>query len=180
MSRWWIALLGACALTSKAPPLDVEYFAPQSPEGEAPIGESIKKLRLGDVQAGSHLRSRIAYRESPIQLGFYEERRWTESPEEYTRRTLERELAQTGALVTSGRAPDLEVEVLAFEEVRAPRLAGRVSLHYRVIDDRKVVRDGIIDVTRPANGGFGSVVVAIGGALEEASSRVVSEALASL
>lgn len=180
MSRWWPLCLAACALTSKAPPLDVEYFAPQSPAEEAPMNESTKKLRLGHVEAGTHLRSRIAYRESPIELGFYEQRRWTESPEEYARRALERELAQTGALVTSGRAPELEVEVLAFEEIRAPRPAGRVSLHYRVIEDRRVVRDNVVDVTRPATGGFGSIVVAIGAALDEASTRVVSEALASL
>jgi hypothetical protein len=123
------------------------------------------------------LRSRIAYRETPNQLDFYESKRWTESPDAYTRRALEHVLVDARALVTGGVARELQVEVLAFEEVRNPGPAGRVTLLYRLIDNRVVVRAGVIDVERPASQSFESIVVAIGEALDEASTRVVSEAL---
>ena len=82
-------LLGACALTSKSEPLLTRYFSPDYigapprqvvPASTASAGRG--QLRLGDVRGGSHLRERILYRDSDEALGYYEQRRWTERPED--------------------------------------------------------------------------------------------------
>jgi uncharacterized lipoprotein YmbA len=173
--------LTACALTSKSRPLEVEYFAPTAPIGEGTVRADAStepeapKVRLRRVFSGSHLRTRIAYRTSPVRLEFYEAKRWTEPPEEYARRALEQSLFERGLLVTGGAAPELEVEVIAFEEIQAPRHSGRVRLRYRLIDRREVVDERTIDVVRPAGATFDSLVLAIGAALDDASARLATD-----
>jgi ABC-type uncharacterized transport system auxiliary subunit len=83
-------------------------------------------------------------------------------------------------LVTGGVAPELEVEVIAFEEVRGPQPLGRVRLRYRLIDRREVIAESTVDITRPAGEDFASKVNAIGGALDEASVRLTDEVIARL
>lgn len=172
-----VVALAGCALTKKAPPLDVRYYALQSAPAEQSSPPSETKIRLGRVTAGSHLRSRIAFRASPVEIEFYETRRWTEPPEEYVRRALERALVEQGVLVTGGTALQLQVEVIAFEEVRGPPTGGRVMLRYVLIDNRTVVREGVIESVRPAGDDFSALVVAIGRALDDASESLVSEAV---
>lgn len=184
MRRWRTAalliLLGACALTSKSKPLDIEYFAPPianrsdpTPSSDAARGV---KIRLRRVESGSHLRSRIAYRTSEVQLNFYDARRWTEPPDVYVRRALEQALYERGVLVTGGVAVDLEVEVVAFEQLEAER-AGRVALRYRLVDRREVIAEDEVDVSRPASGDFTSLVAAIGDALDAACEQLVSDVI---
>lgn len=175
-----LVALAGCALTKKAPPLDVRYYALQS----TPIEQTAEptegaRIRLGRVFAGSHLRTRIAYRSSPVEIEFYETRRWTEPPEDYVRRAIERALVERGVLVTGGVALQLQIEVLAFEEVLGPPVSGRVSLRYMLIDNRKVVREGVIEAVRPAGNDydFSALIVAIGRAMDEASASVVSEVM---
>jgi hypothetical protein len=70
-----------CALTSKADALSPRYFSPeQAPEPSAARAapERRLELRLGQVSSASHLDERISYRLSSSEVGFYEERRWTE------------------------------------------------------------------------------------------------------
>lgn len=172
-----VSLLAGCALFSKSEPLDIRYYAPPAVPSESRDDGSATKVRLGDVSSGSHLRSRIAYRASPTEIELYEERRWTEPPHEYARRALEQELVARGVLVTGGKALELEVEVVGFEIVEVPVPAGRVALRYLLIDDRTVVREDVVEVVRPGRADFDSLVTAIGGALEEASERVVAEAM---
>lgn len=168
--------LASCALTRKSPPLDIHYYAPQSSE-VAPASEPTEiKIRLGRVFAGSHLRSRIAYRASPIEIEFYETKRWTEPPEAFVQRALERMLIARGVLVTGGKALKLDVEVLGFEEVRSPQVA-RVSLRYMLIDDRQVVSSGVVEVERPATQGFDSFVTALGAAIDDACERLAEKVL---
>lgn len=170
-------VLASCALTSKAPPLDIHYYAPEVTPVESGAAPSETKIRLGHVSASSHLRARIAYRSSPTEIEFYETKRWTEPPDAYVRRALEQVLADRGVLVTGGKALELEVEVVTFEEVRDPRPLARVGLRYKVIDNRAVVREGTIETERPAGSNFDSVVVAIGKAIDDASVQIASEAL---
>jgi cholesterol transport system auxiliary component len=179
--RWTLSLLslalaGCALLGSKAPPFEVNYYTPPITEpGERGSPPGGIRIRLGRVFAASHLRARIAYRTSPVSVELYETRRWTESPDAYVRRELESALFERGALVTGGNALELDVEVLAFEEVRGPPAAGRVRLRYVLVDRRTVVASGVVDVAREASGDFGAIVVAIGSALGEASDRIVSE-----
>ena len=171
-----LAAVTGCALTSKSPPLDVRYYTLET----APVARSADvsrvKIRLGKVSASSHLRSRIAYRASSIEIELYETKRWAEPPQTLVRRALERQLAARSALVTGGKAMELEVEVVAFEERGAPPTA-HVRLRYVMIDDRRVVVDGIIDVERPSSGDFASFVDALGNALDEASAKLVDEVI---
>jgi cholesterol transport system auxiliary component len=125
-------LLGGCALTSKSDPWTTRYFSPEAATGgespEADAGDSHPRLRLGRVSAGKHLRERIAFRSSEHELGYYDDRRWTEQPDVYLRRALAAALFERRGLgrVVSGGAPTLEVELLAFEEVRGERPRARL------------------------------------------------------
>src|SRR4029077_4048150 len=117
-----------CALLSKAAPLQPRYFSLEDGPLASNRGAALRsptsgamQLRLGRVSAGPHLRERIVYRDSDHELGYYEDRRWTERPETYLRRALARALFEERGLlrVVSGGAPTLEVELVAFEEIRA-------------------------------------------------------------
>lgn len=181
--RWRMAALtaalGACALTSKSKPLEIEYYAPpvaETAEASAARQTRDARIRLRRVEGGSHLRSRIAYRTSDVQLNFYDGRRWTEPPDVYVRRALEQTLYERGVLVTGGVAIDLEVEVLAFEQLEAER-AGRVALRYRLVDRREVIAEDEVDVSRPASGDFTSLVSAIGEALDAACEQLVTDVI---
>ncbi|HEY3593834.1 MAG TPA: ABC-type transport auxiliary lipoprotein family protein, partial [Polyangiaceae bacterium] len=86
-------LLGGCALTSKSDPLMPRYFDPDlsslpTAAADTDGNPNAPSLRLGRVTAGEHLRERIVYRQANRELGFYEERRWTENPDVYLRRAL--------------------------------------------------------------------------------------------
>lgn len=137
--------LPGCALTSKADPLAIRYFTPTWQEASrAPgrPGADGPRLRLGRISASSHLRNRIVYRVSDVEVAVYEDRRWTERPEEYVRRALAQALFEERPLVRalSGAGPELDVELLAFDEVhRKDGRVARITLHYAVQDDRTVL-----------------------------------------
>lgn len=164
--------VGGCALFGKSEPLSVRYFTPAS-EASGPSGAgSGIALRLGRVDAGAHLRERIAYRASAHELGYYETRRWTERPEAYLRRELARVLfEQAGAAhVLSGPAPTLEVELLEFAELRAPSHAARVRLRAVVSDGRTALLERTFTAEQRVadDDSFESVVDAMGKALASA------------
>lgn len=146
--------LAGCALTAKGEPLRPRYFSPETIEPAARAlraPASSLELRLGRVVAGSSLREQIAYRDSDHELGFYEERRWTERPEVYLRRSLAHALfEERGATrVVSGAAPTLEVELTAFEEVRAPAHKARLQA-IAILHDERIGRfEQTITVERP-------------------------------
>src|SRR4051794_8315950 len=87
-----ICALNGCALTSKASATLPRYFSPDLPQHQ--IQEDIQhpeiELRIGRVTAGAYIREKIVYRESSYEIGFYDDRLWTEKPEAYLRRTLNR------------------------------------------------------------------------------------------
>ena len=139
-----------CAALSKSTPLEIRYFTPEAePAGPqlsqpAAAGAPTASLRLGRVVGGPELGEEIAWRESPMEVGFYDDSRWTERPEAYVARALDRALFGSGRLrhVLAGPTPVLDVRVLAFEEVRpqsgGPRRA-RVTLAVLLHDERTVL-----------------------------------------
>ena len=152
------SLLGACALTSKSEPLLTRYFSPDyigaPPRQAVPAssaGAGTGQLRLGDVRGGSHLRERILYRDRDEALGYYEQRRWTERPEDYVRRALARALFEERGMqrVVAGAAPTLEVELVAFEEVRAPQRKVRLEMVIILHDERVVRLEETVAIERP-------------------------------
>jgi cholesterol transport system auxiliary component len=149
----WLTL-GGCALTSKADAIYPRFFSPESataptppPTGSAPP----LALRMGLVQAASHVEERFAYRVEPSELSYYEDRRWTEPPERYLRRALERELFQQRGIrrTVSGPGSTLDVELTAFEELRSAPPRVRLTLDFSLHDDRQSQLERRVVVERP-------------------------------
>lgn len=147
-----------CALTQKATPTEARFFSPELPASAAPsrpIEERatgpLTELRLGRITASAHIRERIVFRDSPYELGFYDDRLWTERPDAYLRRALSQALFEEQGLrsVVSGAAPVLDVELVRFEEVRKPQhvASGRITFSLR--DERAIRRTQTITVERP-------------------------------
>jgi cholesterol transport system auxiliary component len=152
-----IVLLGAsasCALTGKADALYPRFFSPEidvaAAEAPTRVGPPLS-LRLGQVEAVSYVEERFAYRVEPSELSYYEDRRWTEPPERYLRRALERELFQRRGVVrtVSGPGATLDVELTAFEELRSAPRRVRLVLSFSLHDDRQSQLERRVMVERP-------------------------------
>lgn len=150
-----LSALGACALTGKGDALHPRFFSPETPasaatEAAAPAGPPLA-LRLGQVDAASHLEERFAYRLDASELSYYEERRWTEPPERYLRRALERELFERRGIrrTVSGPGATLDIELTAFEELRTAPARVRLALSFSLHDDRQSQLERHVVVERP-------------------------------
>jgi cholesterol transport system auxiliary component len=176
---------GGCALTSKGDAQAPRFFsletrneAPELPEPEgAPL-----ELRLGQVDAAAHLEERIAYRLRGTEVAYYDDRRWTEAPEQYLRRALERELFERRHIrrVVSGAGATLDVELTAFEELRGPPARVRLALSYTLHDARQSSLERSLVIERPLTTGDESdpmqqVAAALTIALSAAVSRIGEE-----
>lgn len=152
-----LLLLGqqpGCALTSKAEALSPRYFNPQLAAAErSQAAAQPFELRLGQVSSASHLDERISYRISAAEVGFYEDRRWTEIPEAFLRRALERELFEERRLsrVVSGVAPVLDVELTSLEEVRGNPSKARVTLTFSLRDERRSLLERSVELEQPVS-----------------------------
>ena len=150
---------GGCALTSKAEVVSARYFSPEHASTKrAPRQAAHAELQLGQVSSASHLDERMAYRLSSAEVGFYDDRRWTELPEAYLRRALERELFEEQGLqrIITGGGPTLDVELTAFEELRGKPTRARVTLRFSLHDERRSLLERSIDVEREVSAGGGS------------------------
>jgi len=174
-------VLSGCALTSKAEPMTVTLYnpiqtKPRLTAAEAgTFDEARPAVELGRIGSGFHLREKIMHRDSAHELGTYDDRRWTERPESYVRRELVRTLFEERGFrrVLAGEAPILDVDVVSFEEVRLPNLhAARIELHVVLHNAHDVFLEETIVVEKPANTGVDGFVVAMAGALDEATAEV--------
>jgi len=141
-----------CALTSKADVLAPRYFSPEPASGtRSPKTTDRLELRLGQVSSASHLDERIAYRVSGAEMGFYDDQRWTENPEAYLRRALERDLFEERGLsrIVTGGAAILDIELTAFEELRGQPPQARVAVTFSLRDDRHSFIERTLDLKRP-------------------------------
>jgi len=189
-SRWLVvlalSLCPACALMGKGEALTPRYFSPDVGEptlrltNTAPNSPAAaSELRLDRVEASSHLEERIAYRPNEAELGYYDSFRWTEPPQAYLRRALERELFERRGLVhvVSGPAPTLDVELVSFEELRQGTPAGRVELRFSLSDGRRMLLEQTVRVQQPVAPGAAQdaalrLTKALSSALEEAVAKV--------
>jgi cholesterol transport system auxiliary component len=176
-----------CALTGKAEMLDTRYFEPEP----QPVGIPAKgggtsagapmELQLGRVTASAYLKSRMVYRASSLELGAYEDRQWTERPEEYLRRAMLSSLFDARGIThaLSGDGPTLDLELGAFEEIRnGTKSVGRVTIRYVLRDEHSVWQAESITVDRATAGGGQKpeqVVAAISEALASASVAVADK-----
>jgi cholesterol transport system auxiliary component len=177
-----VGLASGCALTSKASAVQPRFFSPELVEptraAAAPETDPLE-LRLGLVEAASHLEERMSYRVHASELGYYDDRRWSERPEEYLRRALERELFERRQIrrVLSGAATTLDVELTAFEELKGAPARARLSLRFRLHDDRQasLERSVVIERALAADGDVDHaqrVASALGAALTAAVAEV--------
>ena len=183
--------LTGCALTSKGDALAIRYFDPESArprltsaaaqsQAQAHAQSDGATVELGRVSSGINLREKIAYRDAAFEVGFYDDKRWTERPEVYVRRELARTLYEERGMrrALAGQAPVLEVEVVSFEELRRPSRAARVQLRILVHDDRDALLEKTITVDRPVpagSKGFDGLVQAMAEALDAATEQVANE-----
>ena len=184
------AVLSGCALTSKGTAVEARFFSPDfaAPRAPAPSPRPAPlELRLGMIDAASHLEERMAYRVNDSELGYRDDRRWSERPEEYLRRALEGALFERAGLrrVLAGAATTLDVELTAFEEVRGPTPRVRLALTFRLHDDRQVSLERSLVVERPlvADGDKDHaqrVASALGEALAQATNELGTEVVAHL
>lgn len=187
------SLLCACALFSKSEPLTPRYFSPAYiaappqhvvPASTADTGR--RQLRLGHVRGAAHLRERILYRDLGGALRYYEERRWTERPEDYLRRGLARALFEERGMqrVVAGAAPTLEVELIEFEEIRATQRKVRLQAVMRLHDERLVRVEETVAIELPVQSleaDDGSAVVqALSQALRQSITHIVDRVAAEL
>jgi cholesterol transport system auxiliary component len=189
-------LLLGCALTDKGEPLTLRYFTPeriantggaeQANAGRALIsaGETPIALRLGRVDSASYLREYMAFRDSELELGFYDDRRWTERPDAYLRRALEHALFEQRGLQrsTANFTPELRVELLAFDEVRKPRPGVLVQVKALLIDGRtaQLEESFVVEAPlgdKPAGDAPAQVAEGLALALDRAVQRVADRVL---
>ncbi len=188
-------LLSGCALTGKADAFSIRYFTPEmvkprltsaNTKGMSTNASDMPQLELGRVTSGFHLRDKIAYRDAAFEVGYYDDRRWTERPEVFVRRELARTLFEEHGFrrTLAGQAPVLDIELIAFEEVRGKSPNGssnalaRIRLRMIVHDDRDAMFERTITVDRPVAQGGGStegLVQAMAEALDAAAEDVAKE-----
>jgi cholesterol transport system auxiliary component len=177
----YCALLGGCALLSKGEVSQRRYFSPE-PDAPAPVTPPAAplalELRLGRVLATSSLDERMMVRTSRQEVGFQDDRLWTERPETYLRRALARVLFEERGLrsVVRGAGPTLDVELIGFEEVTGPGHVGRVTLALTLSDERVASLQQTVSIERPVVVQPGEDdAVAVARALGEALRASVSE-----
>lgn len=182
-----LALVAGCALLTKSEPVVPRYFSPESVE---PAGlratETGLELRLGRVNSDAYIKDRIVHRDSDFEIGYYDDRVWTDKPEAYVRRALARALFDERGVTQrlSGVGATLDVDIVAFEEVRAPAHVARIKLVYAIYDDRVVRLSRSLVVERPIRPSKGDaadeMVQAISAALVAAVDAVADAAASEL
>jgi cholesterol transport system auxiliary component len=183
-----IGPLSGCALTNKADASHPRFFSPERDPSEQQStvpGTPVLELRLGHVGSASHLEERMSYRLDPAEVGYYDDRRWTEPPESYLRRALERELFERRGIrrVLSGSGMTLDVELTAFEELKGTKPSVRVALHVTLHDEERAAFERSLVRVQPLPEGGDDprrIAQALGQALSEAVSEVSDEVARSL
>jgi ABC-type uncharacterized transport system auxiliary subunit len=175
-----LSLTSGCALLSRGASIDTRWYTPELTQPSAGSAERQQagELRLGRVTAGGDLGLRIAYSDGLYRIGYYEGLRWTERPEQYVRRALGRSLFEQGPFrrAPAVTAPTLDVEVVEFEEVKAPTThAARISLRV-VLSTDHVLLERTVSVSKEVAGSlFDGFVAAMSQALEASATEMARD-----
>ncbi len=176
--------LEGCALFSKGDVPMRRYFSPDLQSVRtAAVRRANGELRLGRVTAGAAIAERIMFRATEHEVGFYDDRLWTEKPEAYLRRALSRVLFEEQGLqsVMRGAGPTLDVELLRFEEVLTPLHVGRVKVAFALSDERVVSLQQTLSFDRAiGNSSPEALAQAMGEALREAVNEISGRVTADL
>jgi ABC-type uncharacterized transport system auxiliary subunit len=138
-----LTLPTSCALTNKADPLNLRYFAPHVPHASnsvgAPVGGGERvTVYIERVEGAAHLTEAIAYRKSETELAYHEGLRWTEQPSVYLERAMSEALFGDGTRTRglSDRGYALDVSLEAFEQLSYGEPRVRIVTRVWVGDDR--------------------------------------------
>jgi ABC-type uncharacterized transport system auxiliary subunit len=177
------AALSACALFRH--PDAPRFFDPEpaaralAPADPARATTSVKvPVRLGPVRNSSYRRDRMVWRASEVELGLYEDRRWTDLPSHYVERALARELYERRGISRPGAQPavTLLADVVAFDDVVAPTREAYVAIFVSLVaaDQRQLLVREFTARSPIADGDPASVARAMGVALDDCVAQVVS------
>jgi uncharacterized lipoprotein YmbA len=179
-----LTMLG-CALTSKSDPTILRYYSLDAPRhrepgpSPPPTADPPARLRVGRINAALYIRDRLAFRESDVAIGYYEDFRWTERPESYVRRDLARALFEEDGVeeIIAGGGLTLDVDLDSFEEVREKH-AAIVRLSWQLRDDTTVLLRRTVTVQRPLEGdtkdtsSHAALAIALSQALEDGIDQI--------
>lgn len=173
-----------CALTNKAEPLSLRYFAPPYHElatAEVAANAAPLVIRVNRVEVAEHLTETIAYRRSESEVAYYDTLRWTEPPDVYLDRAIDDVLFSGNEMRRGITDPTytVSVELEAFEELKYGERRARVAVYVAIADEHWVIRERrlVIDVPVAQGGGEPEValVQAFGRALNDVALSVRSE-----
>lgn len=189
-------LAATCSLTPGAPE-PLHYYALEVGGDSGSVGGRTRAepapgapgVRVRRVHAAAHLGDRLVWRASDVEVGYYEDRRWSEPPAAVLARALERELFQVRGLSRSesGLAPAVDLELTELEIVLPGgrpdgRREVRAALTVRLTaTDQTSLLDRSLEARGPVAGdGLPEAVGALGDLLDDLVERAadaVEEAL---
>ena len=124
---------------SQTPPVAIRFFHPQPPQRPTTEPEDATPklgvpLHMGRVTAAVHLRERMVWRVSDVEIGLDERNRWASQPEALVAAVLKSALYQSQRFVPLPTGnPSIEAHLEAFE-ARLPQQDAYVSAeHVRFI-----------------------------------------------
>src|SRR5262249_53693039 len=145
--------------------------------GAAPLGVRAGGGR-GRVGSSGSRGDRIVWRSSEVELGLYEDRRWTDLPSHYVERALARELYERRGISRTGAQPavTLLADVVAFDDVVAPTREAYVAIFVTLVAtaQRQLLAREFTARSRIAGGDPASVARAMGVALDDCVGQIVS------
>jgi cholesterol transport system auxiliary component len=143
-----------CALLSRGQPFAVRYYDPQPPStsvDQAPPWPACE-LSMGRIAGTDGVRQQIMRRDAMEHVEYDEGRRWTEPPDSYLRRALDRVLFEEGRChrTFAAGSPILDATLVAFEGIEAhdAPASARVGVQIVVHDEREVFDERTIVVDR--------------------------------
>lgn len=164
--------LPACFSLGPGSPQPIRYFsAAVSPQAVSAQPRNMPVLRLRHVTAAAHLRERMVWRNSQVEYGFYETRRWTEMPVAWLEQALARELFEVRGLhrTSAVATVTLDVHLAAFEEILYPEHLARVAVVVRLFSPQgQTLIERTLERSQPITDGGPEQVA-------EATSRALGE-----
>lgn len=176
----------SCVFRTAEPP---RFYRPASStldandEPDVSAASAGAPIRLHGVRSAPFLRERVVWRSSPVEYGLYEQRRWFELPSRYVRRALLSALRDDPGLRVDDdpKAPRLDVEILAFDEVLAPAHHANVALAVTLRDGAQKRLDRTFAAQVPIAAADGPAMAeAMGRALDDVVQKVAQAAASAL
>lgn len=107
----------------------VRFFRPEATvPAEVARASERAPLVVRRVAAAGHLREPIAWVKDEIEIGHYDELRWSETPQRFVERMLDEALFARRGIVEGAGGDSIDVDVTAFEQVLGEASRAKVAL----------------------------------------------------